>query len=481
MIDDEELEQRVYRLLNEAAHVYRAVPPAAALLRTTLDRLADPLRLAVAGPPQSGKSTLVNALIGEELAPVELPGERLTTVAYRDATQPAARWHDAEIPMVRTGHGLRLTPDARHDRRPDDPGRATIAWPSRVLRRTELSDTHLPPAQALRDADAVLYVTPQLGAGDIQNLQTTIDVRGQLAAPIHVLVVVSRADTVGGGRLDALLTAKQQARRRRREPRVGALCQDVLAVAPLIAATARTLTDDEFSTLATLAALPKSESEPYLLSTDRFTAAGALAPVDAQRRVHLLQRLGLGGVRLALTLTRTGCDTGAALAERLQEHSGLKDLQASIAELFTSRRAVLRARSALTTLDHLLRTHQVPPAAKLLADLELLVADTHELRELRLLSALRGGRVALPPEHAPDARRLLGGTGTSVGERLGMSPDATAEDTWTAAGAAASRWRDLAHGRALSPAQTRAAETVLATCDMIANRLEHLAAPAPLY
>ena len=227
-----------------------------------------------------------------------------------------------------------------------------------------------------------------------------------------------------------------------------------------------------------MAALPRAAAEAHLLSTDRFTAADALRPVAAQQRAQLLQRFGLGGIRLAITLVRTGCDHAAVLGERLQEHSGLKDLQASIAELFTARRVALRARSALTILDRLLRTQPVPPAAHLLADLELLIADAHEFRELRLLAALRSGRVNLPREHGVDARRLLGGSGTSLGERLGMSPEATVEDTWAEADAAAERWRAQAHGQALLPAQRRAAEVVLRSCDMILARLDSMSAPA---
>ncbi|WP_433729449.1 hypothetical protein ACQP2Y_17465 [Actinoplanes sp. CA-051413] len=483
MINEEEFEQRTYRLLNEAAHVYRGNQPAAAMLRSTLDRLADPLRLAVTGPARSGVSTLVSALIGEGLTPVELPGEQLASVTYRDGTQPRAWWQDErgtpyEIPAVRTAHGLRLVPDGRHAGRPDGARRAVVEWPSRVLRRTELIDTHLPLPQVQQTADAVLYVTPQLGEADLQALQAARGIRGPSVFPVHTMIVLSRADATGGGRTDALLTAKQAARRRRREPRVGALCQDVLAVSPLIAAAARTLRDDEFRAIATMAALPRADSEAHLLSTDRFTAADALRPVAAQQRAQLLQRFGLGGIRLAITLVRTGCDHAAVLGERLQEHSGLKDLQASIAELFTARRVALRARSALTILDRLLRTQPVPPAVHLLAELELLLADAHEFRELRLLAALRAGRVNLPREYAVDARRLLGGSGTSLGERLGMSPEATAEDTWSEAHAAADRWREQAHGRDLVPAQRRAAEVVLRSCDMILAGLDTIAAPA---
>ncbi|MEU8616039.1 hypothetical protein AB0C29_49455, partial [Actinoplanes sp. NPDC048791] len=66
----------------------------------------------------------------------------------------------------------------------------------------------------------------------------------------------------------------------------------------------------------------------------------------------------------------------------------------------------------------------------------------------------------------------------SLGERLGMSPEATAEDTWSEAHAAADRWREQAHGRDLVPAQRRAAEVVLRSCDMILAGLDTIAAPA---
>jgi hypothetical protein len=245
----------------------------------------------------------------------------------------------------------------------------------------------------------------------------------------------------------------------------------VIAVSPLIAHAARTLRPDEYAAIATLAGLPRADADPCLLSTDRFTAPDALHPVGVQQRARLLQRFGLGGIRLAITLTRTGCATPAALGERLQEHSGLQDLQASIAELFTARRAALKARSALTVLDHLLRTQHLPAAAALRAELELTVAEAHDFPELRLLSALRAGRLNLPREHAAEAKRLLGGSGASVGERLGLNSEATAEDIWAQTHDATHRWRALAHDHALAPAQRRAADLVLRSCDLIADRL----------
>jgi hypothetical protein len=454
----EDLERRTQELLVQAAHAYRG-HAAAGRLHHTLERFGGPLRLAVAGAARAGRSTLVNALVGEEVAPVEQAG----SVTYRDGTDLRAWSHPEhgrpyEVPVTRAAAGLRL----------DSPApRAVVQWPSRVLRRTELIDTgaSAPPGQVLPEADAVLLLTPRIGEADLDFLRAGRGLRGPSASPIHAIVVLTRADTHGDGLPDGLLEARRIARRRRREPLIAALCQDVVAVSPLIGHAARTLRDDEFRALAAIAALPRADAAPHLLSTDRFTAAAALPVVDARVRLELLRRLGLGGIRLALALVRTGTATRTALAERLHEYSGLKDLQTSIAELIVARRAALKARSALIVLDHVLRTERLAPSGHLLAELELLLAGAHDFAELRLLSALRSGRVTLPPETAREALRLIGGGGTSLGERLGLPTEATADDIWTVAETSADRWRRESVLGDRTPAQRRAAAVVLRSCE----------------
>jgi hypothetical protein len=452
-----DLEQRTHDLLVRAAQVYRGSPR----VGRALERFSGPLRLAVAGSGRTGKSTLVNALVGEPVAPIE----QAEFVTYRDGTQPRAWRHPEhgrpyEVPVARTPEGLRLGLDTAAPR-------AVVQWPSRVLRRTELIDTgpSAPAGRVLPDADAVLLLTPRVSETDLDFLRAGRGLRGPSAFPIHAIVVLSRADTYGDGLPDGLLEARRIARRRRREPLIASLCQDVVAVSPLIGYAARTLRDDEFRAFAALASLPRAEVEPHLLSTDRFTAAAALSPVDARTRLELLKRFGLGGVRLALALVRTGSGSTATLAEKLHEYSGLKDVQTSIAELFVARRAALKARSALIVLDHLLRTERLPQSGQLLAELELLLAGAHDFAEMRLLSALRSGRVELPPPTAVEALRLLGGTGTSLGERLGLPTEATVDDIWTVAEDTAERWRREAASGDRTPAQRRAAAVVLRSCE----------------
>jgi hypothetical protein len=471
-----ELDQHAHRLLSEAAQVYRDNTPAHAWLWQHINRLAEPLRLAVTGPPRAGKSTLINALLGEDLAPVTVDGEPCPFTRYEGGPQPRARlWPSRgaayEVPVVRADPGLHLSAGLRGT--DADVREVVVEWPCRALRRIQLVDTPgLRPdgtgaeitKRIAREADAVLYLTRHLGDADLQFLQDD-------RFPVHTMIVLSRADENSDGRVDAVLTTKQTARRRRRDPRIAMLSQDVLAASPLIAHAARTLRDDEFDAIAALAALSRADAEPHLLSTDRFMAADRPIPIAAEQRARLLDRLGLGGIRLAATLVRTGCHSRIALGESLLQHSGLDELQAAINDLFTGPQATLKARSALLALDRVLRREPRPQSAHLAAELELLLAGAHEFRELRLLAALRTGRVTLPAELALDARRLVGGNGQGIAERLGTDAGAPADETWSQAYAAAARWQQELNRPEQTAGQRRAAEVVLRTCSGILTQL----------
>ena len=85
--------QDVRDLLDAAVRGY-AGTPGEARLRAVRERLDEPLRVAIAGKVKAGKSTLLNALVGEEVAPTDA-GECTTIVTwYRDGTTYRATLHD---------------------------------------------------------------------------------------------------------------------------------------------------------------------------------------------------------------------------------------------------------------------------------------------------------------------------------------------------------------------------------------------------
>lgn len=491
MTSGDELAGQVHDLLAEAIRIYHDSGPAQEMLHHQVDRLGGPLRLAVTGPAGTGKSTLVNALVGESVAPVESEVGTGHQTWYLDGPQLRAQvfpWTGApyETPLHRAEHGLRLAgslgPYAYRDEAAGARAirQVVVDWPSRSLRHTHLVDTPgLPPADAggevaadlWREADAVLFLSRGLGSADLDRLPPG---RGGWAAatlPLHLVMVLARADETAGGRVDALLAAKQIARRRRREPDLTVLCQDVVAVSGLIGYAARTLRQDEFAALAVLAGLSRAELEPFLLSVDRFRAAGDSVPLEAQWRERLLDRLGLTGVRLATTLVRSGSKSAGDLAEALLRHSGLAELQATIADLFSARRAVLKARVALVAVDRLAHREPRLQSGYLHARVEQVVAGAHEFRELRLLAALRARRAGLPADLATQARRLAGGEGATVYERLAVPTETAPDELWSQAVAAAQQWRRHSQEPGLPGHQRQAAQVVLRSCEGILQQL----------
>ncbi len=64
-------------LLRQAREAFHDDAAALAVVDELQGRLEGPLRIAMAGMVKAGKSTLLNAIIGEEIAPPPTPGNAL--------------------------------------------------------------------------------------------------------------------------------------------------------------------------------------------------------------------------------------------------------------------------------------------------------------------------------------------------------------------------------------------------------------------
>jgi hypothetical protein len=224
--------------------------------------------------------------------------------------------------------------------------------------------------------------------------------------------VLSRADEVGVGRLDALLAAETAARRMSADPRVRAVSSAVVPVAGLLALAGRTLRHGDYVALRALADADQSQVSRVLLTADRFTRPDAPVPLSAEVRAALLDRLGLFGIRLSIALVRTGVPDAGALAEELLQRSGLAELQRLLRVHFTDRGAQLRAGTALRLLESVLAEHPVAGDGELRAGLERLRLATPDLAELDLLARSRAAGSPLPADLRAEGERLLGAEGT---------------------------------------------------------------------
>lgn len=452
------------QLLSDARATFDGTDEVATIDRS-LRRLDGPLRVAIAGKVKAGKSTLLNALVGERLAPTDT-GEctRIVTwyqdghtyqvlVTPRDGSPPVqARFHrdDGAIEVDLAG---RDSMEVDH---------IDITWPSSGLRRLTLIDTpgvdsltdevgtrafeFLDPEDNATPADAVLYLMKHIHASDLRLLESFHDEEVATPNPVNAVAVLSRADEIGAGRLDSMASARRIAKRYGDDGRLRRLVQVVVPVAGLLAETAETLTEWEFKALRQLADVPNKELEPYLLSADRFVEARPETPMTSLERQQILDRFGLFGVRLSLALLRRNVvESSVELSDELIERSGLVQLQTILTTLFVDRADVLKARSAMLAVEKLCNENPGRPgASELLLTIERIMAGAHPFNELATMAAVRSGWVNAKQKDLDDLERVLGSSGTTPWQRLGLEQTATADEVRNGAIAELSRWQRLA-------------------------------------
>ncbi|WP_204158357.1 dynamin family protein, partial [Mycolicibacterium mucogenicum] len=171
--------------------VYQHRPQALAELDWIGRRLDQPIRIALAGTLKAGKSTLVNALVGEEIAPTDATEATRLVTWFRHGMTPrvTANHRDGRRTDVPITRGDGLTFDlARYSGAPaNDIVDLDVQWPAAELEQTTIIDTPgtsslsrdvsdrtlqlLVPRDGVPRVDAVVFLLRTLNAPDIALLK----------------------------------------------------------------------------------------------------------------------------------------------------------------------------------------------------------------------------------------------------------------------------------------------------------------------
>lgn len=493
-------------LLQTAALVYADDREALERIAELEQRLREPLRVALAGMVKAGKSTLLNALLGEQIAPTDTAECTRVVTWYRYSATPRITLHPREggpvrIP-VRREHG-RLVIDLG-GRKAEEVDWIDVGWPLAGLQSMILIDTpgiaslsedasarasrFLTPEDSPSAADAVVYLMRHLHGSDVHFLEAFRDSAAGAAQTVCAVAVLSRADEIGSGRIDSLLSAGKVAARYERDGDLASLVLGVIPVAGLVAEGARTLRESEFAAFRLLAGLDRAERERLLVSADRFIRDTATTALDTAERRELLARFGIFGVRLATALIRGGVVNSTELAEAMVQQSGLSELQQFVRDQFRARATTLKVRGVLQELERLMRSSPRAAAtdvdspgvdsATVYAGIERIAAGAHELRELSLLAVARSEGLPLPDADAADALSIIGAHGTPVHVRLGLAENAGLQAQRDEVAAKAAHWRRLAASPLTETATAGVCRVVLRSLDEIAARIGPVAAIA---
>jgi hypothetical protein len=484
------LSARVGKLCQELATEIDAPDTARSVVEGLGEGLREPLRVAVAGRVNAGKSTLVNALLRQRVAPTDVSECTRLVTWYRygvpervevvtaagridamplraDGTLPSSLGIDLQevahlVVYVSSDALLNMVII-------DTPGLSSLTDDRSQATRELLA---IDQASRLAAAKADALVLVMTGTMHSDEAEAVIGFRNQFAglAPtaLNAVGVLNKADLLDLAG-DPLTAAKALSRKY-----AEALRSSIAAVVPLIGLHAETadcglMSERVASLLRVLADMPDAPRQALLLSVDRFVTAAA--PVESDDRALLLERLDMYGIERSFEWIRDGRSTANAITNELRSSSGIEQLRHVLDETFARNADALKAASALATLERLAFEHQARPwstgVRDQIEDIRL-EPEMHRLAEVRALQEWASGSVVLPTELALSLQRLF--TEVEPTARLGLAHDARTAEIEREAASAATIWRAFGNDARATPPQHWLADVACRSCELMWSR-----------
>lgn len=450
-------------------------------------RLALPLQVTVGGGVSSGKSTLVNALLGQRVAAVDA-GEctRVVTrfcydhheraeVVLRDGSVRTLALVDGGVPSELGVDVTAVREVVVHlPNRPladvtiiDTPGMNTVtaeneAATAGFLGLAATDDAGRQTADRIGRADALVFLMPHLRQADVDVLTgfRALYADSGLSA-FNAVGVLSRIDQLTR-RGDPREAARSIARRIETDAR--GLISQVVPVLGLLAETGATaaITEDDARALREISRFGDDlDREDLLVSADSFLAEPRLdVPVPHRRR--LLQLLDLYGIESACAAIDAGARGPADLLRTILDLSGLDQLRDLLFGRLGGHAGLIKASAGMGQLRRLSYRAGVDAVtaaelSRLRAELDRLEFDPslHELRVVAVLQDAASGAFRLPESLLRDLERVA-----STTDPLARSGAEGVADLPRAAADGAARWGRYANDPRRSPADAHRGRVV---------------------
>lgn len=435
-------------------------------------QLSQPMRVAIVGKIKVGKSTIMNALLGEYLVSTGQVEDTFNVNWLKYGEQPALIVHfkDDRPPEPTTLAELEsLTRRVEENQEfllsisyievfysnpilqsfnlIDTPGLASFYQDDSENTRNFLKlhgqEITAQTQKQAAGADAILYLFRQsAGETDEQVMREFQGAAVGRATPLNAIAVLTRVDDYWHyrDRPDPLLAGKEVAQKLLEDhPRLNCLFYTIYPACGLLGLGSQNLTNQEWEILNKLAVLPQERLSSLMNSARRFSEKDYVEESEipiASERAKVASRLGLYGVSLACDYLRSQENIDRhTLAQKLLEQSGVSDLRKLIISHFGNRAFLIKLNTCTQQLKKILfeeERKQTGQEQKIVREitgwldkLESQELFFHQVRELEILRSYYDNKLNFTAEEIEQLLQVTGERGTSCTARLGLPPQTT--------------------------------------------------------
>ncbi len=423
-----------------------------AMVEAQRNAVQKPMRVAFVGKTNCGKSTMMNAFLGQDVAPTG-NGELTFNVSwfvYGEKQKLLVHTIDGKVEEETFESITELTSRCEQKKELLERIRyIEVQCPNPLLKHFDLIDTpglhsfyvkdSKNTQKLLTDAEtrphAVVFMfSGSLQVADVRELEEFHRNCGSLMSGLTAIGALTKVDEWENGLQDG---ERSIAQLRERHPETHRYFYMVLPVVGPAAFGAQTITEDERTTLRDLAKLPDARRTKLIRDVGVFCGKEYAEDPEvptAERRNKLYARLGRFGIKSGLQIVGEGTEA-SEFSKQLLHETNVDRLRRIVQAHFGNRALLIKASSALAAIRELAfqigehGTGRAAEAARRIAGrIDSIVADELRFREFALLEAYYKGNLKLEEGEIKQLLDVTGENGLSCGERLGMGTEISLDE-----------------------------------------------------
>ena len=418
-------------------------------IRRSIEKLDEPMQLAIIGKISSSKSTLVNAILGKD----ELMSTGQKEVTYNVGWLKYGK-SDSDIVI----HYKDNRPPNKRSRKEFD--RFSVEGDyadidnisyietfddSEILKDINIIDTPGLDAKREKDSQNTLDFISKVRPDAVVMLFThavaenVLDVVSQFNAgasfnPLNAIGILSKIDvlwqeTIPRDKSALMIGKKMVANRKKKDAMLSKTLFDLYPISALLFLASTTVNEQDVENINKAYNNDSAAFGKSLNSMPKYLGEES-TPLNETERMNLVNKMGLYGIWLIVQRLKNGESTSVGDIKSLfLTESGADDFKKSLYNHFGSRAKLIKIESVYQHLNQEINKIRAKvktlDESSLLANIEQKISDVfsslvHEHKEYIILNKIYAGELLLDDEVVDEFKNICGEHGNSAPQKLGL-------------------------------------------------------------